>query len=375
MGITDSIRSLFPSFTSPAPPPPTDQSEQTQPSTFPPTFPDDHQLPPCKYDLSEHTTSTLVLPSGRTLAYAQYRSYPPAPPPNHNQHGLPGSRLEASVWDSLGKKHNARFISHDRPGYGLSSPDPNPARTPLDTAADVNYLANHLGLTAYSVMGISGGGPSALACAKALPAEKLHSVCVIVGLGPPDIGMRGAQLVHYHGFTWGWRYASPAIMRWFFRLTPDARTELTDAQRFKGMWDVIRAGAEKGRGNVKAEKDGAYWDDDVLLLHLRSQRESYRQGFEATTRDGASMCSPWGFRLEDIRKDLRFQLWYGGLDVFVPPNHGVQIARRLRGEGESEEEWKERVQLRIEDETHASIQKTFREEIVRRLVEGVREGK
>jgi hypothetical protein len=63
------------------------------------------------------------------------------------------------------------------------------------------------------------------------------------------------------------------------------------------------------------------------------------------------------------------------LDVFVPPNHGVQIAGRLRGEGESEEEWKERVQLRIEDETHASIQKTFREEIVRRLVEGVKEGK
>ncbi len=85
----------------------------------------------------------------------------------------------------------ARIISVDRPGYGLSSPQPN--RTILDHAKDVDYLANHLGLDSYAVLGISGGGPYALACAAMLPADKLKAVSIIGGLGPPEVGKKGSK--------------------------------------------------------------------------------------------------------------------------------------------------------------------------------------
>jgi hypothetical protein len=100
-------------------------------------------------------------------------------------------------------------------------------------------------------------------------------------------------------------------------------------------------------------------DEDILRLYLRSTRESFAQGFEATLVDGRVMCTDWGFRIEDIRPDLPVQLWYGKLDTFVPLNHGVQIAARLGG----------RAHLRVEDETHASISgQRMKQEILRDLV-------
>jgi pimeloyl-ACP methyl ester carboxylesterase len=64
------------------------------------------------------------------------------------------------------------------------------------------------------------------------------------------------------------------------------------------------------------------------------------------------------FRIEDIRPELPVQLWYGKLDTFVPPNHGVQIAARLGG----------RAYLRIEDETHGSIVVNRMREILEHLL-------
>jgi pimeloyl-ACP methyl ester carboxylesterase len=60
-----------------------------------------------------------------------------------------------------------------------------------------------------------------------------------------------------------------------------------------------------------------------------------------------------GFRIEDIRKDLPVQLWYGKDDCFVPAHHGVQIAARLGGDDG-------RVVLRVEDNTHASISQRWK---------------
>jgi pimeloyl-ACP methyl ester carboxylesterase len=101
-------------------------------------------------------------------------------------------------------------------------------------------------------------------------------------------------------------------------------------------------------------------DEDTFRLSLRSQRESFAQGCDAVLLDGKLMSSDFGFRVEDIRPDLPVQLWYGKHDTFVPLRHGEQIAARLGG----------RAQLRVADETHASIPINFREEILRDLLRG-----
>ena len=52
------------------------------------------------------------------------------------------------------------------------------------------------------------------------------------------------------------------------------------------------------------------------------------------------------------------EAWYGKQDIFVPANHGVQLAKRLGS----------RAHLRIEDEVHASLTWAYRKEISADLI-------
>lgn len=102
-------------------------------------------------------------------------------------------------------------------------------------------------------------------------------------------------------------------------------------------------------------------NEDNARLFLRSARESFAQGFDAALQDGRVLSTDFGFRIQDIRPDLPVQLWYGKQDVFVPLNHGETIARRLG----------DRANLRVEDETHASIFFNWREQFLEDLVKSI----
>ncbi|KAK2806368.1 hypothetical protein FQN51_007412 [Onygenales sp. PD_10] len=307
--------------------------------------PAESEPPKQNFRLDNDSSATLTLPDGRKLGYAQYGSLTGRP--IFYLHGLPGSRLEAAALDQLGLELGARVISVDRPGIGWSSPQPD--RKLLDHPRDIGHLADHLGLDCYSVMGISGGGPPALACAAALPREKLKCVSIIVGLGPPDIGMSGAGLVHRVGFPYGFRYAPLSLVRWFWKFEGSGRVDLSEERRLELML----------QRPVANEKDGDFMKSGWPRLSVRATGETFAQGFEGVWLDGRLACVDFGFRVEDIRPDLPVHLWYGKQDVMVPPNHGVQIAARLGGD---------KVQLRVEDETHASMVVNKMREILEALV-------
>jgi pimeloyl-ACP methyl ester carboxylesterase len=76
-------------------------------------------------------------------------------------HTTPGSRLERYPDEQAITDLGVRLITFDRPGYGLS--EPVPGRTALDGADDVVHLADHLGIEKFSLSGMPGGGPFALA--------------------------------------------------------------------------------------------------------------------------------------------------------------------------------------------------------------------
>ena len=102
-------------------------------------------------------------------------------------------------------------------------------------------------------------------------------------------------------------------------------------------------------------------DRDFHRLSLRSTREAFAQGYDGVLLDGKLCCLDFGFKVEDIRPDLPVQLWYGKQDVFVPPNHGVQLAKRLGS----------RAHLRLEDETHASLTVNWKKEILESLIKAM----
>src|ERR1700682_3079385 len=74
-----------------------------------------------------------------------------------------------------------RWVSHDRPGYGGSTP--HPGRDVASAAADVAAIADALGIGRFAVMGHSGGGGHALACG-ALLSERVIGAVNISGLAP-----------------------------------------------------------------------------------------------------------------------------------------------------------------------------------------------
>ncbi|EOA86697.1 hypothetical protein ACJQWK_08897 [Exserohilum turcicum] len=313
--------------------------------------------PKCRYRLDNQTSHTVTLPDGRKLGYAEYGS-----PTGHAilyQHGLPGSRIEAACYHDLAMELGARVIAIDRPGIGWSSPCAS--RTVLSWAQDVEYLTEHLNLDTYSVLGVSGGGPYALSCAARLPPEKLKAVSIICGLGPPDMSMWDAEWTHWLGFPYGWRYAPAWLLNWFFRRDAFGRMELSDEERFREVASPSNLAAIKNPMDKKI-----FGDEDFVRLELKATREANAQGFAGIALDGRTACSEWGFRIEDIRRDLPVQLWYGKNDTFVPPNIGLETAARLGGS-------QGRVVLRLEHASHCSISRNWEREQLEAILEEMRD--
>jgi pimeloyl-ACP methyl ester carboxylesterase len=323
---------------------------------------------PCRYLLDNSTSSTLTLPDGRKLGYAQYGS--PTGAPILYQHGFPGSRLEASQHHAICQDLGLRMIAIDRPGHGWSSP--HPGAKLLDWPKDVACLTEHLELENYAVMvsssnfhpnprisygniypkGVSGGGPAALSLAHSLPSQKLKCVSLVCAVGPPDIGMRGADIPHQLGWPYGIRYAPYFLGAAFWRSQACGRTDLPESTRLEMLQEEVK--------NAEDSDRDIYADTDFLKLVVRAQGEAFAQGYDGVWDDGKRSCRPWGFRVQDIRRDLRVQMWYGKKDVFVPLVQGMKIRERL---GENAE-------LRVEEESHAGILMHWKREIL----EGLRNG-
>jgi pimeloyl-ACP methyl ester carboxylesterase len=122
-------------------------------------------------------SDTLLLPDGRKLGYAQYGS--PTGRPIFYVHGHPASRLEGAHLHDVGLRLGARIISPERPGFGLSSPQPG--RTLLDYPKDLEQLAGHLKLERYGVL---------VCAARKLPTTIFKATRLLMILSTGSIGRR-----------------------------------------------------------------------------------------------------------------------------------------------------------------------------------------
>ena len=121
---------------------------------------------------------TIQLCDGRILGYTEYGDANGKPVLYF--HGHPGSRLEAGFLAGQAAQAGVRLISIDRPGMGLSTY--KAGRRLLDWPDDVEELVNHLHLDRFAIVGFSGGGPYALACAYKIP-QRLTACGIVAGVG------------------------------------------------------------------------------------------------------------------------------------------------------------------------------------------------
>ena len=262
----------------------------------------------------------FTLSDGRSLGVAYFGAENGSPV--FYFHGYPGCRLSGGAFfDRAGKKLGARIIAIDRPGIGNSSPQPG--RKPLDLASDIRELAEHLKLKSYGIIGVSGGGPYALACARALSPEKLKAVSIIGGMGPIDVGLKG--------MSWGnWlTFIGLMYFPWITRLLQKKAASVLNTMPNEKIIEQI--------GGRVTERTARFVGPDLMYLlepermgtMLDLYREHYKQGIEGYMEDGRVMTTDWGFDLKDIPAELPIQLWYSKKDTNVPFQMGEAIRSRL----------------------------------------------
>lgn len=252
---------------------------------------------------------TLWLRDGRSLGYAEYGT--PDGEPGFYFHGHPGSRLEAQFADAAAADAGVRIIAIDRPGYGLS--DFQPHRTILDWPRDVVDAADQLQLTRFSVLGASGGGPYALACAHEIP-ERITRVGVVSGVGPYAPGStRGMRWQNRIGFQLGARF--PVLARLIMR-----SMERQLRRRPERTLDAIA----QAMSAVDAEIVRRPEVREVLAADIT---EAFRQGSWGAALDVVLLGRPWGFPLEAIKSNVF--LWQGDADTLVPRAMGRHMATRI----------------------------------------------
>jgi pimeloyl-ACP methyl ester carboxylesterase len=229
-------------------------------------------------------------------------------------HGTPGSRLGPRPRSIVLHQMGVRLIAFDRPGYGGS--DRKFGRTVADAAADVAAIADDLGIGQFAVLGRSGGGPHALACA-ALLADRTTKVAALVGLAPS--GVDGLD--------------------WFAGMTEANVTEFSAARLgHKVVAERLERAAKRIRANPSRMIEQLYADltesDRQVVADIGIRRmlvDNYAEGLRHSAAgwidDVMAFTSPWGFDPGDIM--VPTLLWHGAEDRFTPPDHGVWLGDRI----------------------------------------------
>jgi pimeloyl-ACP methyl ester carboxylesterase len=260
------------------------------------------------------TEDVLILPNGRSLAYAVYGNQNGLP--IIHMHGTPGSRLEAQLVAESLAREDICLIGIDRPGYGHSSMRNGWQIT--DIPGDVAAVADHLAISRFVVTGYSGGGPYALACARAFP-ERLLAVGVISGVGPADIGSSGMHEANRRKFDLARR------MPWLARLMIRAAFS-----GMRGHPERLRAEMEKTWKNLPAVDQQVVADEHFANWMLRETLDGISVTTAGFAHEEILMASSWPMKLHEIHCPNLF-LWHGCLDRNVPLAMGQAVARQLNG--------------------------------------------
>ncbi|MGH3582760.1 MAG: alpha/beta fold hydrolase, partial [Mycobacterium sp.] len=229
-------------------------------------------------------------------------------------HGTPGARrqipAEARAYAEL---EHIRLIGVDRPGIGSSTP--HQYSNVLAFADDLRVIADTLGIDDFAVIGLSGGGPYALATAAAMP-ERVVVAGILGGVAPyigedaiasglMNLGSNVAPILEVAGLPirlvagtlikFLGPVASPAL-EIYARISPEGDRRLLGRPEFKAM----------------------FLDD--LLNGTRKQLAAPFADIVVFVRD-------WGFRLDEVKVPVHW--WHGDKDHIVPFEHGAHSVARL----------------------------------------------
>lgn len=259
--------------------------------------------------------TSIDLPDGRVIEY--WDGGDPSGRAVILHPGTPETRVMGRWGHDAAVAAGVRFVAVNRPGYGGSTSVTRPSllRVGVDTAA----LAEGIGLDQYAVVGLSGGGPFAMATAVADPGH-VRALGVLGGIGP-------------------WRL-----------LEDDSRDpegskclDLHDAGDAAAAWDCMRADAESAYAALATLDDEARADAILARIGAGSRLAddpAYRAiwadnmrvvagGLDGSTFDNIAWGARWDVDPRDVAAPTL--LWYGEGDMKCPLDHGRWYADRIPG--------------------------------------------
>jgi pimeloyl-ACP methyl ester carboxylesterase len=258
------------------------------------------------------TSQQLTLRDGRRLGYAEFGA--PDGRPVIYCHGFPASRLEMRLGHEAAARSGIRLIAPDRPGYGLS--DFQPGRRISDWPRDAAELADALALGRFGVLGISGGGPYAIACAAALPG-RVTVAGIVCGLGRLDSREDAAGMNPFGRFSFALARRAPVASQLFNRLLAPALRRSPNL-----ILKLLASSLPPPDAKTLA-------DPEVLALFADAFREGLRQGGRGIALDLDLYARPWDFAVDSIR--VPCLLWHGEQDTTVPVAMGKRLAAEIPG--------------------------------------------
>lgn len=264
--------------------------------------------------LPPRAEGTVTLPDGRLLGYAEYGV--PSGQPVLWFHGTPGAKRQIHPETrALARSHEVRLIAVERPGVGESTA--HLYRSVAEFAADIAVLADALSVERFSVAGLSGGGPYALACAHELP-DRVLAAAVLSGAAPsvgPDSPGGGVVALA--------RYAAPFIAR--------ARGVLgfMTACAVRALAPVADPVMSLYTLTMPPGDQRIFSDPETRAIFQQDLIVASRGGMQAMFNDAVLFGRDWGFSLGDIRVPVFF--WHGDADNLVPLSHGEHMAALVPG--------------------------------------------
>lgn len=225
-------------------------------------------------------------------------------------HGALGAPLDCDgeLARTLADLH-VRLLLPQRPGFGGS--DPHPRRTLLDFVDDLEQLADAFALDRFGVVGVSAGGPYAVAAAHRL-ADRLTAVAAVSSLSPLCAPVDVPEL--------------PRRIRLPLRAlaaAPTLAARLGD-----------RTVALVARHPVLLHRAMTLGAPPVDRAHVHAHRAVHRAFLSATSGGVAGLIEDhlvtsraWGFPLDGVQAEVH--VWHGMADALVPADHALHLVAGL----------------------------------------------
>jgi pimeloyl-ACP methyl ester carboxylesterase len=242
---------------------------------------------------------TLGDPSGQTVLF---------------HHGTPGSANLVKMLAPLADDGRLFVVTTSRAGYGKSTR--LEGRDVASVVRDARTALDSLGRGDYVVVGWSGGGPHALACA-ALDAPRCLAAWSLAGVVPANLD-----------FDWTEGMGPENVEEFALAHAGGPEYEAYMATVGEAMAAATTDSFTELLGGLLSEPDKAVFESEARRAEFVA---SLHQGFEFGWRgyfdDNQAVMKEWGFDPTTITVPVA--VWFGGHDLMVPRTHGEWLSAKV----------------------------------------------